>query len=172
MCPNLSASEIAEYRTAVDVRWDRDARADARRNRHLFTEHHDALAAWCERYHRDNWFQVGDKYHNSEGTVKGMLWLAAGNHDMRWLIDFCDHHQTCFLRRGAVAYCVLLIKRLEQPAPHDPAQMELIPQTSMKTAQPVRQRRDRNHYARENREAAIPDGDVFSHHVAPDACSS
>lgn len=112
------------YREAVELRWARAALQDALMNWQLFEEHREKLAAWVEHYRRDCQFQVGEKRHNPTGTLTGMAWLmahsvaeqTAGKGSLGPFIDFEEHFQRCFLRRGLLIYLTLLLKEREPEA--------------------------------------------------------
>jgi hypothetical protein len=101
------------YRKQVEQRWGGWSLQDALRNWHFFEEHKEALIGWLEHYRRDRWFSVGEKCHNSSGTLTGMVWLASKQ--LPGLIDFEEHFQACFPRRGVIAYLTLLLQEREEP---------------------------------------------------------
>ena len=73
---------------------------------------------------------LAGKFHNSEGTISGMLWNLQTNlnpdRSSLWpLLDFEEHHQKVFLRRGLVVYCGILLDELKRESETAPEQSKL-----------------------------------------------
>lgn len=65
---------------------------------------------------------VSGKCHNPDGTLTALLWKMqeAWQPDKSCLyplLDFCEHYQRVFLRRGLVIYCSMLLRLIEANAP-------------------------------------------------------
>lgn len=104
---------------------------DARRNWEHFQELEPRLRAALREF-QNNQFQkdLAGRCHNASGSLTGFLWnlhtaWQADRSRLDPLLDFCDHYQKVFLRRGLVSYCKLLLAELDAGPPPDPNQPEL-----------------------------------------------
>jgi hypothetical protein len=105
------------YLAAVSARWSGAQLRDARANWRMFEERREELEALVTAYRRDNWQKdLAGKCHNSPGSLAGMCWLYAGNAPDFLYVDFEEHFQTFFLRRGILAYLKLLCEAREAAA--------------------------------------------------------
>lgn len=103
------------YVEAVSQRWGGWALQDAIERWDLLMAHREDLDAWIRHFRRDCWFKVGDKCFNRDGTIRGMLWLAAESTvSLRWLVDFEERLQKVFLARGAQHYVELVLGLYER----------------------------------------------------------
>ncbi len=109
----------AAYIEKCERRWHGECLSDARRNWNLFHGHHEELTAILLPYLRDPGVQdVHGKFHNPDYTLTSWLWKCSEADENRWIWDFCEHYQTCHLRRGLIAYCEQLLRDMETPAPN------------------------------------------------------
>ena len=108
----------ANYLESVKARWHGWALIDARENWSDFEELKETFRAWCDHYRRDSRLCVGEKAHNPEGTLTSMVYVmqTALQPDKACLhpcLDFDNHFQTVFIRRGLLMYLTLLLKEME-----------------------------------------------------------
>jgi hypothetical protein len=109
----------AEYLALCKARWSGPALGDARHNFNDFNEINEHLVEAMRAFHRDPMQEdISGKCLNPDGTLTEFLWkLQTGiNPDkssLRPLLDFEEHFQKVFLRRGLVIYCTLILRNLE-----------------------------------------------------------
>jgi len=117
--PSRVVCTRANYNERIEQRWHGPALGDARRNWHIFVQYRDKFVPWVELFDRDCWLKVGEKMHNPEGTVRSLAWLlaetiateeAGEKGTLGPLLDFEDHFQKVFLRRGFQIYLELLLE--------------------------------------------------------------
>ena len=125
----MTPEDRAHYNEQCELRWSGGPLRDAKRNWHHWLELHDDLENQLRRYKRDP--QVHG--YNPDGTLTSFLWKLqdAWQPDKSCLfplLDFCDHYQRIFLRRGLLIYCTMVLKALEAGEPVNPAQ-EVLPLT-------------------------------------------
>lgn len=116
-----------QYREACRLRWSGPALADAFSNWRDFESMRDGLLDAMRKFHANPQMEdLCGKAHNPSGRLTDLLWTMqkAWQPDPACLLpflDFCDHYQSIFLRRGLVIYCSMLLKELESvPAPGEP----------------------------------------------------
>lgn len=99
---------------------------------------HDALTHWKEwegmrdyltdamKQFRRNPFQTdgNGKYYNPDGTLSKFLWNCQEAIDpthtkLNPFLDFEEHYQKIFLRRGLIIYCKALLEEIEFLIPKD-----------------------------------------------------
>lgn len=104
-------------------RWSGEALRDAIHNWNHWQELQTDLLEAMRQFHRNPMLQdVSGKCHNPDGTLTALLWKMqeAWQPDksrLSPLLDFCDHFQKVFLRRGLVIYCSMLLRQLENTQP-------------------------------------------------------
>jgi hypothetical protein len=108
-----------EYHGECSQRWYGDALADALHNWRRWKEMHDYLTEAMRQYLR-NPFQrdMGDRCFNPNGTLRGFLWhcqiaLQPDRSRLDPLLDFEEHYQKIFLKRGLIIYCSDILRSLE-----------------------------------------------------------
>ncbi len=109
---------LENYRASCHERWHGVPLLNALDDWEDYQEHRATFTAWCEHYKRDPQMFVGQKAHNPEGTLSSMVWVmqTAIEPDQSRLhpcLDFEEHFQTVFIRRGLLIYLTLLLKELE-----------------------------------------------------------
>jgi len=110
----------ANYRQSCQQRWGRIALRDALDNWEDFEELRETFTTWCEHYRRDPMMYVGQKAHNPDGTLTSMVYvmqaaLAPDKSHLHPCLDFEEHFQTCFIRRGLLIYLTLLLQEIQTP---------------------------------------------------------
>ncbi len=107
------------YALHCNQRWGGPALADAKRNWTHFQSIHAQLVEAMRAYRRDPFQEdvVGRK-HNADGTLTAFLWnlqtaLAPAESSLFPLLDFEEHFQRVFLRRGLLIYCSMLLREIE-----------------------------------------------------------
>ncbi len=101
-------------------RWGGPALADARRNWTHFQSIHAELSEAMRAFLRDPFQEdLFDRKHNADGTLTAFLWnlqtvLAPSDSSLFPLLDFEEHFQRVFLRRGLIIYCSMLLRQLEE----------------------------------------------------------
>ena len=105
----------ANYRQSCQQRWGRIALRDALDNWENFEELRETFTTWCEHYRRDPMMYVGQKAHNPDGTLTSMVYvmqsaLAPDKSHLHPCLDFEEHFQTVFIRRGLLIYLTLLLQ--------------------------------------------------------------
>lgn len=109
------------YKTECEKRWDGPALRDARGNWQHWGELHEQLEEAMRKFHRDPMQKdLAGAFHNPSGRLTDFLWTlqSAWNpspSSLAPLLDFCDHYQRIFLRRGLVIYCTMLLREIEKP---------------------------------------------------------
>jgi hypothetical protein len=119
----------AAYREACAGRWHGEPLRNAFANWHDF----EAMRGDLERCLRDflhNPFteDFSGTCHNRDGTLTSFLWnlQSAWQPDkscLRPLLDFCEHYQKIFLRRGLVIYCGMLLDAMREETASDEPQL-------------------------------------------------
>lgn len=120
VAPPCSPSfDRATYKAECEKRWHGDPLHDALANWKKWQELHDDLLEAMRSYKRNpGMVDMGGKYHNPDATLTSFLWKMQS----AWqpnpcrldpLIDFCDHYQRLFLRRGLLIYCAMLLRCIE-----------------------------------------------------------
>lgn len=107
------------YVKECGVRWGGWALQDALENWDDYEEQRETFRAWCTHYKRDPNMYVGRKAHNPHGNLTSMVWVMqeAIEPDKSCLhpcLDFEEHFQTAFVRRGLMIYLTLLLKEMEK----------------------------------------------------------
>ena len=109
----VSRCTWANYKAACRVRYGREPLRDALANWADFEERRADFAIWLEHYRRDPRMTIGVKEHNPGGTLASLVWVmqVALEPDRSCLLpclDFEEHFQTVFIRRGLLIYLNLL----------------------------------------------------------------
>ena len=122
----------AEYDQRCRDRWGGLALRDALSNWVDFETLKADLARALSTWRRNPWQEdFAGKCHNPTGALSSFLW----NLQLAWqpdrsrldpLLDFEDHFQKVFLRRGLVIYCQLLLEAMEREQVDDPGQLLLL----------------------------------------------
>ena len=100
------------YVKEVKLRWDGEPLRDAVSNWRLFEEHHGEISEFVRMYLRDPFCaDLSGKSHNPEGTLTSWFWKLSDANPFIW--DFCEHYQTCHLRRGIIQYAKQIIAELK-----------------------------------------------------------
>ena len=94
---------------------------DAVSNFSGFDERKEDFTAWARHYRKDPLLQTGKKYGNPDGTLSNLCWvmqaiLEPDKSRLSPCLDFEEHYQKVFLKRGLVIYMTLLLKDLEEEA--------------------------------------------------------
>jgi len=118
--------EYKEYKTKCEQRWYGIALHDALHNWKEWQEHKDYLTDAMKQYIH-NPFQkdsLGEKYYNPEGTLTKFLWncqeaIQPSKQRLDPFLDFEEHYQKIFLKRGLIIYCEALIDEIETQIPKD-----------------------------------------------------
>lgn len=116
--------DFKEYIEKCKQRWSGEFLRDAKQNWHAFQELKVKLVEELKSY-RENPFQKDSagKCHNPNGTLTDFLW----NLQSAWqpdksrfdpFIDFEEHFQKCFLRRGLIIFCSMILRELETKHPN------------------------------------------------------
>jgi hypothetical protein len=114
------------YKNKCRERWHGVALNDAISNWSLWKEWREYLVEAMNRFlHNPYQKDLGGKCHNPEGSLYQFLWncQAAIQPDNRRLdpfLDFEEHYQKIFLRRGLLIYCEDLIDEIKyRPSPQE-----------------------------------------------------
>ena len=117
-----SPLDHAHYIAECQKRWHGATMSDARANWLHFEEMKGSLLEAMRTYKRNPMLQdLSGKYHNPDGSLTSLLWKMqdAWQPDQSCLfplLDFCDHYQKIFLRRGLIIYCSMLLRQMEANA--------------------------------------------------------
>ncbi len=121
-----------EYNLKCAERWGGFALRDAKNNWSDFEEIKPVLTEAMESF-RSNPMQRGvdGKYGNPDGTLTKFLWslqstLEPDRGCLKPLLDFEEKFQTCFLRRGLLIYCQMLLNDMRIKQAENPNQIQLI----------------------------------------------
>ena len=116
-----------QYLEACAMRWSWPELSNAFSNWHAFEAMRDDLLDAMRKFRANPQMEdLSGKAHNPSGRLTDLLWTMqkAWQPDpacLRPFLDFCDHYQKVFLRRGLVIYCSMLLRELEPvPAPGEP----------------------------------------------------
>lgn len=110
----------AVYRERCDARWGGMALRNARGNWHTWAEIHDNLESAMRTFARNPQMEdLTGKAHNPAGTLTDFLWklqsaIEPNQSCLYPLLDFEEHFQRVFLRRGLIVYCTLILEALEK----------------------------------------------------------
>lgn len=112
-------------------RWHGAALQDARRNWNRWEELRSQLLDSMRDFKRNPTLFDGRKHHNPDGTLTAYLWklqdaYQADKSRLDPFIDFEEHFQKVFLRRGLVIYCTGLLREIETPEPTPKGQLMLL----------------------------------------------
>jgi hypothetical protein len=117
------------YMIECEKRWHGPALRDARHNWAHFEELRPQLTAALRDFRRDPFFEdIGGRCHNPDGTLTAFLWHLQSalepNRSCLWpLLDFEEHYQKVFLRRGLIIYCTQILRAMEDQYQPDAAQL-------------------------------------------------
>ena len=109
----------AAYLTECEKRWYGPALRDARANWSDFQELKPTLTEALRKYRHDPCLEdLSGKLHNPDGTLGSFLWrlqesLEPNRSCLLPLLDFEEHYQRVFLRRGLIIYCTMLLREME-----------------------------------------------------------
>ena len=111
--PRVERCTWANYKAACKERYAGFLLRDALANWADFEERREDFTAWMNHYRRDPRLTIGAKEHNPTGSLKALVWVmqTALEPDTSCLfpcLDFADHHQAVFIRRGLLIYLELL----------------------------------------------------------------
>lgn len=107
------------YISECEARWHGPALRDARSNWTAFEELKPVLTEALLAYHRDTQLEdVTGRLHNPDGTLTSYLWkfqdtLQSDKSCLHPLLDFEEHYQKVFLRRGLLIYCAMILRGFE-----------------------------------------------------------
>ena len=123
------------------ARWGGWALSDALSNWHGFEEIRETLIEAMRIYHLNPFLEdLAGNCHNSDGRLTSFLWqlqegIQPDKRRLDPLLDFEEHFQKVFLRRGLVIYCTILSEELEEgPAPI-PGDLNLFPEFDIRNSQ-------------------------------------
>lgn len=123
--------DFRDYRQKCRERWGGDALKDALSNWRGFESLRSDLTEALRVFCRDPFLQdLAGKCHNPKGTLSDFLWKlqsALQPHKGRLdpLLDFEEHFQKVFLRRGLIIYCHALLHEMEVSTQADLKQLLL-----------------------------------------------
>lgn len=109
----------AEYVELCKSRWHGTALADALANFADFEEINEQLVDALRSFKRDPWQKdIADRCLNPDGTLSAFLWklqtsITPDRSCLYPLLDFEEHFQQVFLRRGLLFYCQLILREIE-----------------------------------------------------------
>lgn len=129
--PTATAAVHKQYRQRCVQRWYGPALYDARANWSYWNDLKPHLLEAMRSFHADRFQQTMDeKYQNPTGTLTDFIWKLQKCFDADgapiYLIDFEERYQQCFLKRGLLIYCELLLRAIEAPPLSDKRQLTLI----------------------------------------------
>jgi hypothetical protein len=107
------------YRAEVSQRYTSCSTfKDAMANWHAFEEHRETCQKWLAHFVADPLLEINGHAHNPSGSISEMAWLMQGavqpdRYCLAPFLDFEEHYQKCFLRRGLIIYLKLLMEELE-----------------------------------------------------------
>lgn len=125
-CSASDMDRTAYFAECVN-QWDGDQLQDALGNWETWQELHDDLLGAMRKFRSNpSMRDLSGKYHNPKGTLAALLWSMQeawqpDNRRLDPLLDFCEHYQRVFLRRGLVIYCTMLLRMMRRPNPNPPA---------------------------------------------------
>jgi hypothetical protein len=112
-----------EYQAECQKRWHGDPLLDASGNWRLWQELHSDLRSAMLQFKRNPCMVDLCGETHADGTLTDFLWKLQdawqpdpGRLDP--LLDFCEHYQRVFLRRGLLIYCTMLLRAIEAEAAH------------------------------------------------------
>jgi len=121
-----------EYKTICACRWNGAALRDALSHWQCWEDMRTTLFEAMREFH-GNPFQkdLNGKCHNPDGTLTEFLWklqtvLGPDRSCLYPLLDFEEHFQKCFLRRGLIIYCTGLLREIETPKPEPEGQLAFL----------------------------------------------
>ena len=100
-----------EYRAECEKRWYGVALSDALYNFEQWEEMREYLVDVMRQYrHNTGQVDMSGKYHNPDHSLRGFLWncqaaLQSDHSRLNPFLDFEEHYQKIFLRRGLLIYC-------------------------------------------------------------------
>jgi len=107
------------YRAKCEQRWYGLALRDALANWKLWKEMDDYLRTAMREYLRNSGqVDATGNYHNPDHTLTGFLWncqtaLQKSKSSLYPFLDFEEHYQKIFLKRGLLIYCESILRELE-----------------------------------------------------------
>jgi hypothetical protein len=115
----LRESRHSNYKAQCKQRWHSGCLRDAKVNWHDFEEIRETLVEAMRQFKRNPGQEdLNGKFHNPDYSLTNFLWnlQAAIEPDrscLHPLLDFEEHHQKCFLRRGLIIYCSQILRESE-----------------------------------------------------------
>jgi hypothetical protein len=112
-----------QYVAQCRLRWHGQYLRDAIHNWHYWEGMRDTLVEAMREFHRNpGQVDINGTWHNPNGTLTSFLWklqttIQPDRSRLAPFLDFNDDSQTCFLRRGLIFYCTLILRELEKPEP-------------------------------------------------------
>lgn len=112
-----------QYVADCAARWSGPALADAKMNWNHFASLLPVLTEALKEFRRDPFLKdLTGKLHNPDGTLTAMLWNLQANLEpdkssLYPLLDFEEHFQKIFLKRGLIFYCKQILVEIENPPP-------------------------------------------------------
>lgn len=107
------------YIDECNKRWIGPALSDARRNWHMFQEIQLQLIEALTEYRRDPFHEdIAERCQNPEGTLTAFLWklqtaITPDRSCLYPLLDFEEHFQKVFLKRGLIIFCAMILHDME-----------------------------------------------------------
>lgn len=98
---------------------------DALANWHKWEEMREYLVDAMKQYrHNSGQVDIGGKYHNPDHSLSGFLWncqaaLQPSKSRLDPFLDFEEHYQKIFLRRGLTIYCGAILDELDPKTPEN-----------------------------------------------------
>lgn len=119
------------YREECRKRWVGRFLHNALYNWNDFQEMHQAILEAMQAFRRDPFqMDITDKFHNPDGTLTTYLrkmqdTLQPDQSRLYPFLDFEEHFQKVFLRRGLIIYCTMILRELEKPEQSNSSQITL-----------------------------------------------
>lgn len=108
-----------EYESECDKRWYGVALSDALHNWNQWEEMREYLVEVMRQYrHNSGQVDMSGKYHNPDHSLSGFMWNCQLTFDptqthLNPFLDFEEHYQKIFLRRGLLIYCGGILDELK-----------------------------------------------------------
>lgn len=113
-----------KYLVECSKQWGGRALADARANWATFERLRNRLWLELAKFKRDPFFRVDGAIKNPDGRLSGFLWAISDKFcqrpgDFPEVLDFEEHFQKFFLRRGLLIYCKQILDDIDKIALHN-----------------------------------------------------
>lgn len=116
VAPEKILVDRKEYVNRCRQRWHGFALRDALSNYATYKKHHDYLIEAMREYLKNPGQHDGaEKWYNPSGNLTSFLWncqKAINPSGLYPFLDFEEHFQKVFLRRGLLIYCELILNQL------------------------------------------------------------